>query len=152
MIRPIHLVFASLLSIPAFACSSSDDPPPPPPAPLDPTFTNLLKTVMTDVNCGGPLCHTLTAGGFMLGPKDQLHAALVDQPASGKDCKLPADAGPGATAFILVIPGDPDQSLLYQKLTGIQSCGKKMPDTAKPLTADQIELVHDWIADGAKND
>jgi hypothetical protein len=151
MIRPINLIFASLASILALACSSSDEPPSTP-AQLDPTFTNVVKTVMTSVNCGGPLCHDLGAGGFILGPKDQLHAALVDQPASGKECKLPADAGPGATALILVVPKDPDMSLLYMKLTGRQPCGKKMPDTAKPLTADQIALVHDWIAAGAKND
>jgi hypothetical protein len=151
MTRPITITLGLLFSTLALACSSGDEPPPPP-APLDPTFANVVKQVITEVNCGGPLCHTLTAGGFTLGPKAQLHAALVDQPASGKDCKLAADAGPSATPLILVVPGDPDASLLYLKLTGTQPCGKKMPDTAKPLTAEQIELVHDWIADGAKND
>jgi hypothetical protein len=134
-----------------FACSSGEEPPAPP-APVDPTFTNVTKQVITQVNCGGPLCHTSTAGGFALGPKQQLHAALVDQPASGTECRLKPDAGAGATPFILVVPGNPEQSLLYQKIKGIQTCGKKMPDTAKPLTEAQIQLVYDWIADGAKDD
>jgi hypothetical protein len=152
MIRPITLVLGSLASTLALACSSSDEPPPTSPAALDPTFTNVTKQVVNDINCGGPLCHGFNAGGFTLGTKDELHAALVDQPASGKDCKLAADAGAGATAFILVVPGKPDDSLLYQKLMGRQSCGKKMPDNAKVFTTEQLDLVHDWIADGAKND
>jgi hypothetical protein len=151
MTRSIHLALASLLSMSALACGSSEEPPPPP-APLLPTFTNVIKQVINAVNCAGQQCHTTAAGGFQLGTKDRLHAALVDQPATGNECALKPDAGAAAAPFILVVPGDPDQSLLYQKLKGVQSCGKKMPDTAKPLTGEEIELVHDWIADGAKND
>jgi hypothetical protein len=151
MIRPIHLAFGSFFSIFALACSGGDDPPPATP-PLDPTFTNVMKQVINELNCGGPLCHSTAAGGFQLGPKDALHAALVDQPASGAKCRLPLDAGPGAPALILVIAGNPDESLLFMKLTARQPCGDTMPATAKTLKREQIDLVREWIADGAKND
>ena len=47
-----------------------------------------------------------------------------------------------------VVPGDPDESLLYQKLQGTQTIGGSMPP-AGPLTPLQIQLILDWIAAGA---
>ena len=46
---------------------------------------------------------------------------------------------------------DPDNSLLMQKLQGQQTCGSAMPPGGM-LKPDELQLVHDWIAAGAKND
>ena len=61
----------------------------------------------------------------------------------------------------LVVPKDPEKSLLYRKLTGSfeglacntsQSCGVMMPKTGGPLDAAKIQLIKDWISNGAKDD
>jgi hypothetical protein len=50
----------------------------------------------------------------------------------------------------VVLPGDPDKSLLALKILGTQEEGKPMP----PLTAlsdRNIQVILDWIAAGAPN-
>jgi hypothetical protein len=80
-----------------------------------------------------------SSGGLSLtGDAAADHAALVGVASSGK----PAET--------LVIAGDPDGSYLVKKLedaAGIE--GDPMPSTGA-LTDAQIQLVRDWIADGAK--
>jgi len=60
----------------------------------------------------------------------------------------------------LVIPGDPDNSLIMKMIiedeTGRKDCGKRMPDDCpsqmlmtKCLTDPQIEIIRSWIAAGA---
>ena len=50
-----------------------------------------------------------------------------------------------------VIPGDPDDSILVKKLAEAvpASLGQKMPLNSAALTAEEVELVRRWIADGA---
>lgn len=64
--------------------------------------------------------------------------------------------GPGDGAEVLmtcnVIPGDPDGSYLLEKLTQDNPrFGDRMPLFQTPLSADQIELIRTWIAEGAQN-
>lgn len=48
-----------------------------------------------------------------------------------------------------VEPGAPERSLLYLKLTA-PPCGSKMPPAAfGQVTSEQVELVRQWIAEGA---
>ena len=52
----------------------------------------------------------------------------------------------------LVLPGSPDSSFLYQKITFDSSAfqfGSAMPTGGLELTANQIEFVRQWIAAGA---
>jgi len=58
---------------------------------------------------------------------------------------------PGAT---LVVPGDPDNSYVIQKLEGATGIvGRQMPFNGPPyLTAGQIQIIRRWILLGAKND
>jgi mono/diheme cytochrome c family protein len=48
----------------------------------------------------------------------------------------------------VIIPGDPEGSLLYQKLLGTQTEGAIMPPTGK-LPDETINIIRDWIAAGA---
>jgi mono/diheme cytochrome c family protein len=48
----------------------------------------------------------------------------------------------------VVIPGDPENSLLAQKMTDTQSVGDIMPP-AGLLPDDEIQFILDWIAEGA---
>lgn len=150
MTRALTCLFGASLFLASIGCSSSSDGGSAP-ATEEPTLTNVANDVITDTNCGGPLCHSLTAGGFQLGTtKSDLYNALVNQPASGPKCGHALDGGP--TPYIRVVPGKPDESLLYMKLKRIQPCGDAMPNSSTHLTDAQIGLVHDWIAAGAKND
>lgn len=51
-----------------------------------------------------------------------------------------------------VVPGDPDNSFVLQKVTGQVDCNlsqRMPPPPAPPLPADQIEMLRAWIATGA---
>ena len=71
----------------------------------------------------------------------EAYGNLVEEPADGPRC-----AGDGR---VRVIPGDPDESLLIQKLEGTQDCGDRMPRNRDPLPAASIETIRDWIEAGA---
>lgn len=62
---------------------------------------------------------------------------------------LSADTGPACAGQQRVVPGDPEASLLYQKLAGTPACGAPMPPTG-PLPPELVERVRQWIADGAE--
>jgi len=49
-----------------------------------------------------------------------------------------------------LVPGKPDESLLYLVLTGSEK--PQMPKDENPLSAEEIELIRRWIAEGAKDD
>jgi hypothetical protein len=56
---------------------------------------------------------------------------------------------------IRVVPGDPEHSYLYRKITDDNPCdGYRMPRAGailpQPLAAEQIATIHDWIAGGAR--
>jgi len=68
-------------------------------------------------------------------------AALLSMPSRAAGCG------------VLVVPGEPDASLLIAKLENTQpmACGKRMPDVSG-LTVDQRAVISEWIADGALDD
>jgi hypothetical protein len=96
------------------------------------------------MRCAG--CHTGGAamGGLAMGNNAvSMHAALV-----GPDRRIAgACRGPNE----LVTPGNPAQSFLYLKVTGMQGpgCGAAMPLGTSGLPRDGAELVRTWIAEGA---
>ncbi len=51
-----------------------------------------------------------------------------------------------------VAKGDPDASVLYNKVAGTGVFGQQMPAGQTPLSSAQIEAIRTWIADGAKRD
>lgn len=51
-----------------------------------------------------------------------------------------------------VDPGNPDGSVLYDKLADGGAYGQPMPPSGSGFTADELELVRRWIADGAQDD
>ncbi len=53
--------------------------------------------------------------------------------------------------ILLVAPNNPDDSYLIQKLEGTAATGARMP-TGTPLAQSEIDIVRQWITDGALDD
>jgi hypothetical protein len=49
----------------------------------------------------------------------------------------------------VVVPGQPDDSSLYRALVSADPEKVMPPPKSKPLTAEEIETVRRWIAEGA---
>jgi hypothetical protein len=102
-----------------------------------PTFAEVQQIL--DENCIS--CHGIGASLELMGAEAWTN--LVNQPA-------PAPEGCGG---VLVTPGDPDGSYLYQKLSSSAPCyGAQMPlgeFSSDPLPACVVAIVRRWIAAGA---
>lgn len=99
-------------------------------------------------------CHTgtgdaatgITLGKLDMSTKEKAHANLVNVIAQGSECTTPWN-------YVRVSPGNPDKSVLWQKLSpDLQSCGKKMPADRAPLSTAELVVISDWIRAGAKDD
>jgi len=55
----------------------------------------------------------------------------------------------GGTSGLVVVAGDPDQSLLIRRLEGTLT--PTMPLNAPPLTTSEIDRIKQWILEGALN-
>src|SRR5262249_24405719 len=90
-------------------------------------------------------CHTSAhgnAGELNLENEDTAYTNLVRVNARGRVC--------ASRTNVLVVPNQPDSSLLAQKLKGTQMCGARMPKgNAAPLSNANIAMVVDWIQGGA---
>ncbi len=118
------------------------------------TFAEVLAKPLS--NCAGlePPCHNAGQANLTIDPSNAMATwkALVNVPTYT----------PGGG--VRVVPGNPDASFLYKKLTNMQgpNGGSPMPkpggqvqlgDAGPPmwmeLPADEIEMVRCWIASGA---
>lgn len=111
---------------------------------VPPTLTAIRDQIFgadTDPHCNQAACHGAgNAGGIMLlGPLDELHAAL-----------LGPTADPAAPQTSIVVPGDPDNSRLYVIVSqeNPQGLGTRMPPPAL-MDFCEIETIRQWIVDGA---
>ncbi len=50
-----------------------------------------------------------------------------------------------------IVPGNPDESKLFEKITDDDPDDRMPPPPNDPLTADQINLIRTWIEQGAQN-
>lgn len=110
------------------------------------TFTEVYEKVVAPV-CRP--CHATDIGvsqGLLdMSTQSTAYANLVSVPAAGERC-----AGLGTR----VVPGEPDSSIMYLKIStdDPSPCGEKMPYRRPSLTQDQADLIEHWIEAGAKND
>ena len=115
---------------------------------LEPTFSSIQTNIFNMSDSSGRLacigCHTDVgrnpAGGLVL-LEGRSYQQLVSRASTGK---------PSATR---VIPNDPDNSYLVQKLEGAAGIiGDRMPRGNGPfLTEGQMIVIRKWISDGAPN-
>ncbi len=139
---------AMVMALTAVGCSSDDstDMVTPTPTPVVPaTFTNVQMYVLTP-SCTNVKCHDATASGSLDLREGNSYSALVNVPAV-----QPAAASRGK---IRVIPKDPINSFLIQKLDGTMGSdeGDPMPRKEASLVQSKIELIRQWIKKGALND
>jgi hypothetical protein len=112
------------------------------------TFTAVVA-IFLDVKNNCRLCHMMQTigGGLVFDPMDKqaTFQALVGTTSKGT---LGSQCG-GKT---YVVPGQPDASLLYDKISKTTPiCGMRMPATGTVLTDPEIATVRAWIAAGAMN-
>jgi len=114
---------------------------------LEPTFATIQSEIFEKGDSTGrpacTNCHTNAngrnpSGGLNL-THDVAYEQIVNTPSRGK---------PGATR---VIPSDPGNSYLIQKLEGTPGIvGQRMPFNGGPFLSDgQILIMRRWIANGA---
>ncbi len=147
-LRSIQCVFLALAALVLAACSGgsgSDDGnnsgnTNPPPAAFNPVFSEIQSNVFTP-SCAVSGCHTGGSApqGLRLDEANS-YGLLVDQPSS----EVPAT--------LRVAPGNPDDSYLIQKLEGTASVGAQMPLNGTPLPQSTIDIIRQWITDGALDD
>jgi hypothetical protein len=117
-------------------------------APVAATFTAVLEILADSKNnCG--LCHksAMIGGGLMFDPTDKLgtFTALVGP-------KSPGTFGSTCGGKTYVVPGKPDDSLLYDKVSkATPVCGLRMPASGVTLDDPEIATIKAWIMAGAPN-
>ena len=118
----------------------------PPPTSSTPTFERIQKQVF-DVSCTSSSCHSSLgqAGNLVLEDGKSYDNLVNDKPTN-----LIA----GMDGMMRVMPGRPDMSLLYAKVTtNLQSgMGVSMPYSAAPLAPETTDIIKAWIEAGAPKD
>jgi len=107
------------------------------PVPLEPTFASIQANVFTPI-C--TQCHTGAGApqGLRL-DEGVSYAMLVNKPSA----EVPA--------LMRVKPGDPNASYIIQKLQGTAAVGGRMPLNNPPLPQSTIDVIRQWISDGAQS-
>ena len=109
------------------SCTDMGSEPASNPMPEQVSYTDDVQPIFNS-SCAGSQCHI---GGTANGLSLVSYASLMQGGNSG-----PA-----------VIPGEPDNSIIVQRLEG--TIQPQMPFQRPPLPQSQIQLIRDWIAQGA---
>jgi hypothetical protein len=131
---------------------------PPPPTGAQPTGAATWSAVYSEVivanGCtGSSMCHggDVGVGALSLQTKDSAYTALVGTKAMGSNL-TPGGTNCKDLEVARVVAGDPDNSLLVEKLEATQPCGDPMPPGGIRLKDAQIQQVRMWVKNGAKRD
>lgn len=121
----------------AGTCANADTHPE-----LDVSFSTQIRPLLNR-SPGGCICHMPTSTG--LGPATQIVGLNLSSLALLR-------AGGVTSGARIVVAGEPCSSVIYQKVSEAPPFGSRMPLNGPPyLTADERQLVHDWIAEGAND-
>ena len=129
---------ALLIALSACGAGNGGGSPPAPGGGLQPTLASIQANIFTPT-CAVPGCHT--------GATPVQGLRLDDGFSYGN---LVGVASPYNSMIIRVIPGDPDNSFLIQKLEGTTALGGRMPLVGCCLQQVTVDVVRQWIQDGAK--
>ena len=81
-----------------------------------------------------------------------MHCNICHGDAGGLSTRSYVEIMAGGNLGRVIVPGDPDKSLLIHFLDGRRGENRRMPKDEAPLSITQIETIRRWIAEGAKND
>lgn len=102
---------------------------------IEPSFASIQEAVFT------PICTACHVGATAP------HGLRLDEANSyGLLVGIPSAQVP---TLQRVAPGDPDNSYLIQKLEGTAAVGERMPAGGAPLPQPTIDVIRQWILDGA---
>jgi hypothetical protein len=125
-----HLLLGAALVIGLAACGDVDERP---------AKWSYISATIIQPSCATARCHSKGAAVFGL---------QLDTVAGGYVALVGSPAMPGEpTGRNFVVPGDPDASKLMWMLRGVES--QRMPPD-EPLPEGDIELIEQWIRDGAR--
>jgi hypothetical protein len=105
-----------------------------------PTFSAIFSEIFS-TTCAAVFCHNSDELHFNAVTPEIAYATTVSVVTTSELC--------GFTGLQRIAPGEPEQSLLYLKLTDAP-CGRKMPLTfSQQLDPREIEQIRVWIERGA---
>ena len=142
---PLLYPFRSVLAI-AFlagflpACDGGDGTGFPPLGPLGPNFSEIQANVFTPT-CATTGCHFGAGAPQGLRLDEANSYALLVGVGSMEE-----------PSVLRVAPGDPNNSYLIQKIEGTAVSGQQMPLNAPALPRATIDVIRQWISDGAIDD
>ncbi|MBX3272068.1 MAG: hypothetical protein KF729_17515 [Sandaracinaceae bacterium] len=106
--------------------------------PPEPVWSELYARVVAP-RCASSACH---------GSERESELDLRGEAGSLAALRAREGSGECGGGGRLIVPGDPDASLLVQKLEGAPSCGARMPVGA-PLAPTTVAAFRAWVAAGA---
>lgn len=133
--RLSSIFFLGLVVLRARCSDEGSSPMDPPPQ----TGVSFSQDVQPIFNSRCTVCHGVGRNANLNLLEDASHDSLVGVQASGYDA-------------ILVVPGNPDSSVLYNKVADTGVYGGIMPAAGEPLSTGQTETIRNWIEDGAMDD
>lgn len=107
-------------------------------ATFEPTYSAIYTEILEPQGCTADRCHG--GLGLKLNTQDGGYTSLLN------------DVGVmGCAGMKFVVPGQPDQSLLYRKVAdAMPVCGARMPLSLAPLKPEELTQIRTWIEMGAK--
>jgi hypothetical protein len=102
------------------------------------SFSNQIQPIFENHSYGCTSCHGGNAGLFLT--RGQSYANLVNVQAQAGSC----------VGRKRVQPGDASSSVLLLRVSGF-SCGDRMPQGGNPISPTDVNLIRDWINQGAQN-
>ena len=116
------------------------------PVDAGPVTLNQLQDQIFTMSCAVSSCHgsmgAPTSGDLLL-VKGSSYSQLVNVPASNIIAAM--------THQIRVVPGSPSESFLWVKVDGNPPMGEgvRMPNTGQVLPQSQLDMIQEWIEQGA---
>lgn len=131
---------ALVISMTIAACAGDDKNRPP--VTVEPTMASIQMQIFTPT-CATSNCHSSAQGeGGLVLVAGASHKNLIDVVPSTRDAML--------EGMLRVDPGDPANSFLIEKLRGVPATkGRRMPYGGPYLSDAEIDVIEEWITNGA---